>query len=201
MRSPLLSVVVVAVLFHAGCASVATKSVDVTARVAAQNALFEEWYQADLEAHPEQATAYGDYRYNDRLDGRSLAAHSAEHANDQHFLARLKAIATIGFSEQDAMSHDVLLRTLQQRIDNFDFKEYEMPVSQMSGPHVSLADLPLAVPFESVKQYEDYIARLHKIPRAFAETEEVLRAGMKDGLMPVRTSEEMQCRYTALFQK
>jgi len=182
----MLSVVVVAFLFNAGCASVGTKSVDVEARVAAQNALFEEWYQADLEAHPEQATAYGDYRYNDRLDGRSLAALSAEHANDQHFSARLKGIATTGFSEQDAMSHEVLLRTLQQRIDNFDFKEYEMPVSQMSGPQVGLADLPLAVPFESVKQYEDYIARLHQIPRAFAETEEVLRAGMKDGLMPVR---------------
>jgi hypothetical protein len=42
------------------------------------------------------------------------------------------------------MSHEVLLRTQQQRIDNYDFKEYEMPVSQMSGPHVALADLPLA---------------------------------------------------------
>ena len=182
----MLSVVVVALLFNAACASVATKSVDVEARVAAQNALFEDWYQADLKTHPEQATAYGDYRYNDRLDGRSLAALSAEHANDQHFLAHLRGIPTTGFSEQDAMSHEVLLRTLQQRIDNYDFKEYEMPVSQMNGPHVGLADLPLAVPFESVKQYEDYIARLHQIPRAFSETEEVLRAGMRDNLMPVR---------------
>src|ERR1700674_1588056 len=162
MRPPMLSVVVVAFLFIVGCASVATKSVDVGARIAAQNALFEEWYQADLEANPEQATAYGDYRYNDRLDRRSLAALSAEHTNDQHFLARLKGIATTGFSEQDAMSHVVLLRTLQQRIDNYDFKEYEMPVSQMSGPHIGLADLPLAVPFESLTQYEDYIARLHR---------------------------------------
>jgi uncharacterized protein (DUF885 family) len=56
----------------------------------------------------------------------------------------------------------------------------------MDGPHVHLADLPLAVPFDSVKQYEDYIARLHQIPRVFAQTEEILRAGMKDGLMPVR---------------
>ena len=40
--------------------------------------------------------------------------------------------------------------------------------------------------FDSVKQYEDYIARLHQIPRVFTQTEEVLRAGMKDHLMPVR---------------
>ena len=186
MRPARLPLIVAALLLNAACASVATKSAGVEARVAAQNALFEEWYQADLRAHPERATEYGDYRYNDRLDGRSLAALSAEHASDQNFVARLKAIPTTGFPEQDSMSHEVLLRTLQQRIDNYDFKEYEMPVSQMSGPHVSLADLPLSVPFESVKQYEDYIARLHQIPRAFAETEEVLRAGMRDKLMPVR---------------
>ncbi len=186
MRSLMLSVSAVAFLCIAACASVGANMVDVRARVAAQNALFEEWYQADLRAHPEQATAYGDYRYNDQLDRHSLAALSAEHASDQEFLAHLRAIPTTGFSEQDELSHEVLGRALQQNIDDYNFKEYEMPVSQMNGPHVSLADLALAVPFESVKQYEDYIARLHQIPRAFAETEEVLRAGMRDNLMPVR---------------
>ncbi len=77
-------------------------------------------------------------------------------------------------------------RTLEQRIADFGFKEYEMPVSQMNGPHVDLADLPLSVPLHTLKQYEDYIARLHQIPLVFTQTEEVLRAGMKDGLMPVR---------------
>jgi uncharacterized protein (DUF885 family) len=186
MRNPKLLFLVAAYLLLAACATVGISAVDVEARLAAQNALFEEQYQSDLKIHPERATAYGDYRYNDRLDERSLAALGAEHARDQNFLARLKSIPTSGFAEQDAMSHEVLLRTLQQRIDNYDFKEYEMPVSQMDGPHVHLADLPLAVPFESVKQYEDYIARLHQIPHAFAETEEVLRAGKRDNLMPAR---------------
>jgi uncharacterized protein (DUF885 family) len=61
-----------------------------------------------------------------------------------------------------------------------------MPVNQMDGPQVHLADMPLAVPLDSVKHYEDYIARLHQIPRALSQTEETLRAGMKDKLMPVR---------------
>lgn len=163
----------------------------------AQNALFEEQYQSDLKAHPERATAYGDYRYNDQLDEYSLAAIENEHASDEAFLARLKSIPTAGFSEQDTLSHQVLLHTLQQRVKNYRFKEYEMPVSQTDGPQVHLADLPLAVPFDSVKQYEDYIAGLHQIPRVFTQTEEVLRAGMKDHLMPVRFLLEkvpMQCR-------
>jgi uncharacterized protein (DUF885 family) len=56
----------------------------------------------------------------------------------------------------------------------------------MEGPQTRLADLPLSVPLDSVKHYEDYLARLHQIPRVFSQTEEVLRAGKADGLMPVR---------------
>jgi uncharacterized protein (DUF885 family) len=158
----------------------------VQSRVDTQNSLFEEYYQSELKTHPERATAFGDYRYNDRLDEYSLAALRGMHASDVKFLGRLEAIPTGGFPEQDVLSHEVLRSTLRQRIANYDFKEYEMPVNQMDGPHLRLADLPLAVPFDSVKQYEDYIARLHQIPRVFTQTEEVLRAGMKDNLMPVR---------------
>jgi uncharacterized protein (DUF885 family) len=168
------------------CAPLGPKPVPVEARVAAQNALFEEQYQSDLKAHPERATAYGDYRYNDQLDQVSLAAIDVRHAADVDFLARLRAIPTGGFAEQDALSRQVMLRTLQQRIDDYDLREYEMPVSQMDGPHVHLADLPLAVPLDSVQRYEEYLARLRQIPRVFAQTEEVLRAGLRDGLMPVR---------------
>ena len=166
--------------------SLAAPPPSVQSRIDAQNALFEEQYESDLKEHPERATAYGDYRYNDKLDDYSLAGIARRHAEDQAFLARLRAIPTTGFPEQDTVSHDVLLRTLQQRIEDYGFKEYEMPVSQMSGPHVELADLPLAVPLDSVKHYEDYIARLHQVPRVLSQTTEVLRMGMKDHLMPVR---------------
>jgi uncharacterized protein (DUF885 family) len=178
----------------AGCVSLpfvtsalaASAPASLEVRLAAQNALFEEQYQSDLKSSPEMATAFGDYRYNSQLDDASLAGIAREHAANQDFLARIKAIPTTGFSEQDLLSHDLLIRTLQQRLDDYGFKEYEMPVSQMSGPHTQLADLPLSVPLDSVQHYEDYIARLHQIPRVFTQTEEVLRAGMKDHLMPVR---------------
>jgi len=158
----------------------------VASRIAAQNALFEEQYQSDLKASPETATAFGDYRYNDKLDDASLAEAEREHATDEKFLARLKAIPTTGFAEQDVLSHQLMARTLEQRNEDYAFKDFEMPVSQMSGPHTDLADLPLSSPFGTVKYYEDYIARLHQIPRVFSQTEEVMRAGMKDHLMPVR---------------
>jgi uncharacterized protein (DUF885 family) len=155
-------------------------------RLAAQNALFEDQYQSDLRYSPERATAYGDYRYNDKLGEYSLAAVAERHKTNQSFLAKLEAISTKGFIDQDQLSHDLMIRVLQQRIADYDLKEFEMPVNQMNGVHTNLADLPLSVPFDSVKHYEDYIARLHQIPRVLSQTIEVLRAGMNDKLMPVR---------------
>jgi uncharacterized protein (DUF885 family) len=174
-------------LFVAGAVSVsAQNSKPLAERVAAQNALFEEQYESDLRNLPERATSFGDYRYNDKLDEYSLDAIVQRHKTDEAFLGRLKEIPIGGFSDQDQLSHDLLIRVLQQRIADFDFKEYEMPINQQNGIHTKLADLPLSVPLDSVKQYEDYIARLHQIPRTLNQTMEVLRAGMKDKLMPVR---------------
>src|SRR6266853_1730933 len=175
----------VALAAVAGC-SFAQNLKPVADRVAAQNALFDEQYESDLRNFPERATAFGDYRYNDKLAEYSLDAIVQRHKTDEAFLTRIEAIASTGFSEQDQLSHDLLVRVLQQRITDFDLKEYEMPINQQNGIHTSLADLPLSVPFDSVKHYEDYIARLHQIPRVLSQTTEVLRAGMKDKLMPVR---------------
>ncbi|HXW90520.1 MAG TPA: DUF885 domain-containing protein [Terriglobales bacterium] len=155
-------------------------------RLAAQNALFDEQYETDLRNFPERATAFGDYRYNDKLGDRSLAAIMEREKTDEAFLARIKVIPTAGFSDQDLLSHDLMVRLLEQRIADFNLKEYEMPINQQNGVHTGLADLPLSVPLDSVKHYEDYIARLHQIPRVLDQTTEVLRAGMKDRLMPVR---------------
>jgi uncharacterized protein (DUF885 family) len=154
--------------------------------IAAQNAIFDDYYESELRNFPERATAFGDYRYNDKLDDYSLDAIMQHHKKDESFLARIEAISTAGFADQDQLSHDLLVRVLQQRIADFNLKEYEMPINQQNGIHTKLADLPLSVPLDSVKHYEDYISRLHQIPRALNQTTEVLQAGMKDKLMPVR---------------
>jgi uncharacterized protein (DUF885 family) len=158
----------------------------VASRITTQNAIFEEQYESDLRNFPERATAFGDYRYNDKLGDESLGAIAERHKTNEAFLARLDTVSTAGFPDQDQLSHDVMARVLQQRIADFNLKEYEMPVNQMNGIHTSLADLPLSVPLDSVKHYEDYVARLQQIPRVLNETSDVMRAGMRDKLMPVR---------------
>ena len=139
----------------------------VATRLAAQNALFDDSWQATLKMNPTLATAVGDYRYNDQLGDYSLAAPAARHQRDVADLARIKAIDPTGFPEQDLISHDLFLRQLQQRVDDYDLKEFEMPLSASGGGggiHVNVADLPLSMPFDSVKHYEDYIPACTRSP-------------------------------------
>jgi len=148
--------------------------------------LFTEYWETNLKMNPTLATQVGDYRYNDKLGDYSLAGLMRQHEMNESFLKRIKAISPEGFSEEDRTSHDLFVRRLQENADDWDLKNYEMPVSALGGVHTSLADLPNAVPLDTVKHYEDYIARLHQIPLALQQTEEVMRQGVKDHLMMVK---------------
>ena len=171
-------------LVLAGACSAFGQTPSVADRVAKQNALFEEFYQTGLKNSPERATAYGDYRYNSQLGQYSLAETARQHAESDGFLARLKAIPTDGMSDSDLLSRQILEKQLERYDVNYALKNYEMPVNQQNGVHTQLADLPNAMPFDSVPHYQDYISRLHQIPRVLEQTTEVMRQGMKDALMP-----------------
>ena len=159
---------------------------DLQARLDAQNALFNRQYDSDMRNSPEDETAAGNDRDNAKLDDYSIAAAIRNNKIDQAYRKSLAAISTEGFSEQDRISHELLLRELDRRTVAFELKTYEMPISQMRGLHTSLAELPGFVPLDSVRHYEDYIDRLHQIPVAFQQTIGVLRQGERDQLMPPR---------------
>ena len=182
MRIPALA----AVLLCTAVSIAQTTTQPVADRLKAQNAVFDDYWQTSLKLSPTRATGVGDYRYNDQLGDFSLASIESRHKIDLGYLARIKGISADGFSEEDRTSHDLFMRNLQENADGWDLKEYEMPIAAGNGPHTQLADLPNAVPLDTVKHYEDYIARLHQIPRVLLQSEEVLRAGMKDHLMPVK---------------
>jgi uncharacterized protein (DUF885 family) len=152
------------------CSPAYGQAASVAERVAQQNALFEEFYQAGLKNAPERATSVGDYRYNAQLSDASLAQVERQHAENNAFLARLRAIPTTGMAETDRVSHELLERQLIRANVNYELKNHEMPINQQGGIHTALADLPLSVPLDSVQHYEDYIARLHQIPHGTMRT-------------------------------
>lgn len=170
---------------------------DVSTRVKALNDLLAEQWQFTMQESPEFATVLGDYRYNDRFTDVSLAHAQVQKKKAQDFLARFKAIDTTGFGEQDRLNQELMIRQLSDNIRQVDLKLNEMPIDQFNGFHLQLAQFVSIVPVDSTKHYEDYIARLNKVPAVFDQITEVLKQGERDKLLPPKYLLEKvvaQCR-------
>jgi uncharacterized protein (DUF885 family) len=146
--------------------------------------LFDEEWEYELRSDPEFATALGDKRYNDRLSDHSPEFYQSDLEQRRKFLAHFEAIDPSRLSQQDVLSRTLMIRRLREQIEGAQFKSWEMPVNQMGGPHLNLPDLVSLTPFNSVTDYENYIARLRQIPRVFEQVTANMRQGMKDSLMP-----------------
>jgi uncharacterized protein (DUF885 family) len=59
-----------------------------------------------------------------------------------------------------------------------------MLVTQFGGIHLWYASLPYDTSFRQTKDYEDFLARLHQMPRALEQTTGHMKQGLRDGLMP-----------------
>lgn len=159
-------------------------STDVASRVKALNALLAEQWQHGLQNSPEFATILGDLRYNDRWSDMSLAHVAAEQQWTADLLKRIEAIDTSGFSDSDKLNQQLMARQLKDEMKAHALKLDEMPLDQMSGAHLALAGFVSSIPFDNTKEYEDYLARLHKVPAAFDQVIAVAKQGMADKMMP-----------------
>jgi uncharacterized protein (DUF885 family) len=132
---------------------------------------------------PEWASLLGDKRYNDKWSDFSQAGIDADLKISADFLKRFEAVDTTGFPLQEQLNRELMLRQLRQSVDGARFKDWEMPLAQNSGVHLDAANRA-ALPFETVKDYEDYIKRLHALPKLFEQTRVQMENGVKDKLMP-----------------
>ncbi|NRR32656.1 DUF885 family protein [Oxalobacteraceae bacterium] len=173
-------------LAHAGDAGggAGTVAPALEQRRAALDSLIKEQWEYTMRNAPEWASMIGDKRYNDRLSDFSQAAIEADLAATKAFLARFDAIDSSGFPVQEQLNHQLMLRSLREQVEGARFKDWEMPVLQNSGIHIDTPQMVAMLSFETVKDYEDYIARLHQLPRLFNETTIQMRKGIQDGLMP-----------------
>jgi uncharacterized protein (DUF885 family) len=150
----------------------------------ALNEIFEDYWQDNLKHDPEFASSLGDKRYNDQISDYSVKAVNDGLAREQNFLLRLAAIDPAGFTSQEKTSRDLLLRQFAEDQEAAEFKEWEMPLNQMGGIHTTYPQLVAQLGFTTVKDYDDWIARLHAIPKAFDQVTANMSIGMDDGRLP-----------------
>ena len=150
----------------------------------ALNAVFHDYWEDNLEHSPEFASILGDKRWNDKISDRSVKAFNESLAREQAFMMRLAAIDPTGFTDQERISRDLLLRSITQDEESAEFKEWEMPVNQMGGIYSDYPQLVEQLSFAEVKDYDDWIARLRAIPHAFDQVTTNMSIGMDDRRVP-----------------
>ena len=164
----------------------ANPAADLESRRKVLDALLNEQWEYTMLHNPIYASTLGDRRYNDQIDDLSQEAIDADLEHERQFIRRLQAIDTTGFPDQEVLNKRLMIRDMQMDLDRSRFKLWEMPVDQQSGIHTGLPTLVNVLPFDTVKDYEDYITRLKLFPRLFDQTIIQMRKGMADGLMPPR---------------
>lgn len=157
---------------------------DLEARRAALNSLLKEQWEYTMRNSPEWTSLIGDKRFNDKWSDFSQAAIDADLKASAEFLKRFEALNTAGFPLQEQLNRELMVRQLQQNIDGARFKDWQMPLAQNSGVHIDTPMIISALSFETVKDYEDYIKRLHALPKLFEQTRVQMENGVKDKLMP-----------------
>ena len=153
-------------------------------RSKALSALFAEMWEDRLHHSPEFASSIGDKRWNDQLTDYSVEAYNERLARGRDYLLRLSAIDTTGLSDQEQLSKDLMARQLAEDQEAANFKPWEMPVDQFNGLQSELPQLVSQLSFETVKDYNDYIARLKKVPTAFQQISDNMMTGADDHRVP-----------------
>lgn len=153
-------------------------------RQKALNDLFHDYWEEYLKLNPEFASSIGDKRYNDKISDYSVAAINNWLARERDYMLRLAAIDPTGLTAQEKISQELLMRDLEQDEDAAQFKEWEMPVNQMDGIYATYPQLVTQLSFATVKDYDDWIARLHAVPKAFDQVTTNMSIGMEDHRVP-----------------
>jgi uncharacterized protein (DUF885 family) len=146
-----------------------------------QSLIDREW-EYRLERSPEFASYLGDRRYNDRWSDESLAAQQAEKEHARQVLADLAAIDRAKLKPAEQINYDLFKKRAEENLRFREFNLQLMPVDQMNGLQ-DLDDLSNRVPLETVKDYEDWITRMRRLPELINQTTTLMREGMKQKLM------------------
>lgn len=146
--------------------------------------LLAEHWEYTLSHNPEFASILGDKRWNNEVSDFSQEAIEKDLAKTKEFLGQFEAIDPTGFPEQEALTRTLLVRGFREQLEDARFKNWEIPVTQIYGVHIDAPRLVSLLSFETVKDYEDYAARLKALAGLMDQTTTQMRKGMADGLMP-----------------
>ena len=141
--------------------------------------LFDESWERDLRENPLNATYLGDHRYDGVLPDMTPAAIARREKQDLDTLQRLHGIGREGLTAQDQLSYDLFEHDYQARRAAQPFKPYLYAILSRDGLH-TLSETAELIGFDSVKDYESWIARLRGTGAYIDQSIELLEIAMRE---------------------
>ncbi len=158
--------------------SSATESTTKSPAAKALHALFDAEWEYTLEQNPTWASRLGDRRWNDRWNDSSLDAIQKRQAHRVDTLARLKQIDRAQLSPDDQLNYDLFKRESEEDVAEHKYRLYLLPLNQRNGIQTT-DELVTLLRFETVKDYEDWVARLRAFPVMMEQTIALMREGVR----------------------
>lgn len=136
-----------------------------------------EW-EHSMQVNPTWASRLGDRRWNDQWDNVSPAAVEREHQHAKKVLQKLDAIPRSELSPADQLNYDLSRKNYEQSVAEHPLGQWLLAINQRDG--IQLADgLADSLPFDKLKDYEDWLARLRTFDVYMDQTLELLREGIR----------------------
>ncbi|MFN3325276.1 MAG: DUF885 domain-containing protein [Bryobacteraceae bacterium] len=158
---------------------------------AALHRLFHDYYEDLLRHSPELATSVGRREYNDRWSDLSASGRAAWRSTVEQYRQRLDRFRGTRLNRQDALSYELLNQQIARELEGWDLNNYYLPVSQMRGVHLSVFSLMALAPTETVKDYENLIARIRALPRLAGQVAESADTAIAKNLVQPRLVAEL----------
>jgi uncharacterized protein (DUF885 family) len=149
------------------------------------NALFEQEWEYSMRTSPVWASILGDRRWNDRWADLSLQARAAHEVHQRDVLEELRRISTGELGPDDRLNYDLFHRSVTVDLERSAMMLYLMPLDHRNGVQ-TMNDTADALRFETLKDYKDWIARLNAFPVFVEQTMDLMREGIRRGIVQSR---------------
>ncbi|WGL16111.1 DUF885 domain-containing protein [Microbulbifer bruguierae] len=141
-------------------------------------------YRWIMESYPESATYEGYPGVERNWTDQSNKGIERRKGQTRELLAASRHIDENNLPENEKLDYQLLYQDLLLQVRGYQFPEHLLPINHMSGIQRSVPALLSAMPKRTIKDYEDILARLEKLPGLIEQTKILMEKGLRQNLTP-----------------
>jgi uncharacterized protein (DUF885 family) len=183
MRRAIRLVVLIFILLAVGGFAWAAENATTKSSVAQSlHQLFDSEWEYQMAHNPMRASFLGDRRWNDQWPDVSLGAMHEQFQHAHEVLNQLHTIDRAQLSQEDQLNYDVFDYNVSDFAEGEQYKWYLVRTNTFNGIQ-TVEGVVNSLRFETVKDYDDWLARLHSFPAYMDQNIGLMREGVKQHVL------------------